>query len=263
MSTSNPAPQTLTYVSGSTDAEQQLDLYLPTSQATSLIVFIHGGAWRTGSRKDHVDLAQYLCSKGKAVAVIDYRLSVKDEGTGLPKHIHPVHAQDVNAALRFLHARSDVPKDWTVVGHSIGAWLTLAAIIDGEPRSGNAEYPKPMPMPDSAAREAVKTCVLVVSSILHCSILFVRRSPTFQPSNRTESTQSHHCSKNTPTMKASSHRPSYLNLVRATTTSSLVRFGRSRWRARTCTSGIRETTNCCRSSRAWMLFCTSISNCRV
>ncbi|CDS00697.1 related to Serine protease [Sporisorium scitamineum] len=173
MSTTSTAPLTLAYVSGSTDPEQQLDLYLPsTKPATSLVVFIHGGAWRTGSRKDHVDLAQYLCAKGKAVAVIDYRLSVKDEKTGLTKHIHPVHAQDVNAALSFLSTRQDVPqKDWVVVGHSIGAWLTLAAIIDGEARTANSEYPKPMPVPDGAVREAIKTCVLVdgiysVSSLL-------------------------------------------------------------------------------------------------
>lgn len=39
---------------------------------------------------------------------------------------------------------------------------TLAAIIDGEARTANSEYPKPMPLPDSSAREAIKTCVLVV-----------------------------------------------------------------------------------------------------
>ncbi|CBQ67521.1 related to Serine protease [Sporisorium reilianum SRZ2] len=159
MSNTTAAPLTLTYVSGSTDSEQQLDLYLPPSgRATSLVVFIHGGAWRTGSRKDHVDLAQYLCARGKAVAVIDYRLSVMDDKTGLPKHIHPVHVEDVHAALGFLRSRPDVPhRDWVVVGHSIGAWLALAAIIDGEAVSEDAEYPKPMPRPDPATRQAIKT----------------------------------------------------------------------------------------------------------
>lgn len=164
MSGSSITPQTLSYVSGSTDPEQQLDLYLPATQATGLIIFIHGGAWRTGSRKNHADLAEHLCSNGKAVAVVDYRLSVKDENTGMPKQLHPVHAQDVNAVLKYLHGRPGVPqKDWVVVGHSIGAWLVLAAIIDGEPRRGHSEYPKPMPVPDSGARECIKTCVLVVS----------------------------------------------------------------------------------------------------
>ncbi|SPO20687.1 related to Serine protease [Ustilago trichophora] len=159
---SRTEPRTLTYVSGSSDPEQKLDLYLPSTTASSLIIFIHGGAWRTGSRNDHADLANYLCGKGKAVAVLDYRLSVKDKNTGLPKVIHPVHAEDVNAALLFLHGRIDVPKkDWVVVGHSIGAWLTLAAIIDGIPREGNSQYPAPMPLPNSAARDCIKTCVLV------------------------------------------------------------------------------------------------------
>ncbi|ETS63386.1 hypothetical protein PaG_01667 [Moesziomyces aphidis] len=162
MSSSTVTPKTLTYVSGSSDSEQQLDLYLPSEQAASgLVVFIHGGAWRTGSRKDHADLASHLCAKGMAVAVVDYRLSVKDD-QGLPKHIHPVHVQDVNAALAFLHVRDDVPhKDWVVVGHSIGAWLTLAAIISGSSCSPDAQYPAPMPIPNSAARDSIKTCVLV------------------------------------------------------------------------------------------------------
>lgn len=165
MSSSTVTPKTLTYVSGSSDSEQQLDLYLPSEQAASgLVVFIHGGAWRTGSRKDHADLASHLCAKGMAVAVVDYRLSVKDD-QGLPKHIHPVHVQDVNAALAFLHVRDDVPrKDWVAVGHSIGAWLTLAAIISGSSSSPDAQYPAPMPIPNSAARDSIKTCVLVVSA---------------------------------------------------------------------------------------------------
>ncbi|CCF53845.1 uncharacterized protein UHO2_00936 [Ustilago hordei] len=154
-----PTTLTLSYVAGSTDPEQQLDLYLPSQPASSLIIFIHGGAWRTGSRKDHADLANHLCSRGKVVAVIDYRLSVKDDATGLPKHIHPVHATDANAALWFLQSRKEVPqKNWIVVGHSIGAWLALAAIIDGETRKGDAEYPKPMPVPN---RGCIQTLVLV------------------------------------------------------------------------------------------------------
>lgn len=166
MSTLEIEPQTFNYVSGSDDPEQQLDLYLPSGgPAISLVVFIHGGAWRTGSRKDHTDLASYLCKKGRAVAVVDYRLSVKDEKTGLPKHIHPIHAQDVNAALAFLHARQDVPsRDWIVVGHSIGAWLTLAAIICSETRAGNSKYPAPMPVPEMKVVDCIKTCVLVVST---------------------------------------------------------------------------------------------------
>lgn len=172
MSTSSIAPQTLTYVSGSADPEQQLDLYLPTSPATGLTIFIHGGAWRTGSRKDHVDLAQYLCSQGKAVAVIDYRLSVADEATDSPKHVHPVHAHDVNAAMSFLHRHQAVPhKGWVVVGHSVGAWLALAALIDGQPKQGDTQHPKPMPVLDSGARECIKTCVLVVST--GCSNLYM------------------------------------------------------------------------------------------
>ncbi len=166
MSSSTVTPKTLTYVSGSSDFEQQLDLYLPSEQtASSLVVFIHGGAWRTGSRKDHADLAS-ICAQRESGC--NCRLQALGQGrSGSAKHIHPVHVQDVNAALAFLHVRDDVPrKDWVVVGHSIGAWLTLAAIISGSSSSPDAQYPAPMPIPSSAARDSIKTCVLVVSASL-------------------------------------------------------------------------------------------------
>ncbi|MBD0275857.1 MAG: alpha/beta hydrolase, partial [Acetobacteraceae bacterium] len=56
---------------------QRLDLYLPAeagAEAPPLVVFIHGGNWRTGSRKDYPFLAQALTSRGMAVAVPDCRL---------------------------------------------------------------------------------------------------------------------------------------------------------------------------------------------
>jgi acetyl esterase/lipase len=57
------------------DTELKLDLYLPDHQdkPLGLIVWVHGGAWRGGSR-ENVDL-KGLTAYGWAVASIDYRLS--------------------------------------------------------------------------------------------------------------------------------------------------------------------------------------------
>ncbi|PWZ02928.1 glycoside hydrolase [Testicularia cyperi] len=159
---------TVAYVEGSSDPEQQLDLYLPEFKSSALVVFIHGGAWRSGSRSDHTDLANSLCERGLAVAVIDYRLSIKDEATGLPRHLHPTHVNDTLAALSYLHKRAskqqDIPRQgWTVVGHSIGAWLALAAICT-ENRNlppNRAEFPHLMPRPAPEVMDAISTCVLV------------------------------------------------------------------------------------------------------
>ncbi|MET0410293.1 MAG: alpha/beta hydrolase, partial [Polyangiaceae bacterium] len=55
------------------DTPLLLDLYLPEQKPIGLIVWVHGGAWRAGS-KSQVDL-QRLTEKQWAVASVDYRLS--------------------------------------------------------------------------------------------------------------------------------------------------------------------------------------------
>jgi len=71
-----------------------LDLYLPGNQKRSpLIVWVHGGAWRRGS-KDRVPLKSLVENGGYALASIDYRLS--------PVAKFPAQIHDCKAAIRFL-----------------------------------------------------------------------------------------------------------------------------------------------------------------
>ncbi|MER3496391.1 MAG: hypothetical protein C4320_06120, partial [Armatimonadota bacterium] len=71
--------------------------------------------------------------RGAAAATVDYRLS---HGPGL---VHPVHAEDVAAALGWLVARAPKygynPRKVVVVGHSAGAHI--AAILATSPRLFN------------------------------------------------------------------------------------------------------------------------------
>ena len=71
----------------------RLDLYLPVeAEEPPLVVWIHGGAWRRGSRAG-MPLAD-LVQSGFAVASIDYRLS--------PVAQFPAQIHDCKAAIRFL-----------------------------------------------------------------------------------------------------------------------------------------------------------------
>ncbi len=75
-----------------------LDLHLPattTSKPPVLIVWVHGGAWRAGSKADMPFGA--LLEKGYAVASVDYRLS--------PVAKFPAQVHDIKAAIRFLRAK--------------------------------------------------------------------------------------------------------------------------------------------------------------
>ncbi|KAF9405427.1 Kynurenine formamidase, partial [Podila epigama] len=115
-----------------------LDIYHPNAARIGrpLIVFVHGGAWRTGDKSGFVDLAKNLAeSTGASVAVPSYTLSIasiKDDPTSVPaKAQHPKHVQDVALALGYLYTHaSDAavggynPEHLYLVGHSAGGQIT-------------------------------------------------------------------------------------------------------------------------------------------
>jgi len=79
------------------DHQLLLDLYLPQSSgsvAPSLVLWVHGGAWRAGSKANPP--IRYLLKHNFAIASIDYRLS-----THAP---YPALLHDCKAAIRWLRA---------------------------------------------------------------------------------------------------------------------------------------------------------------
>ena len=79
------------------ETKLQLDLHLPeATKPAGLIIWVHGGAWREGSKKD-VDL-KGLVARGWAIASVDYRLSTVAR---FPAQIH-----DIKAAIRYLRAHA-------------------------------------------------------------------------------------------------------------------------------------------------------------
>jgi acetyl esterase/lipase len=103
------------------DEAQKLDLYLPETVADNplpLIVHIHGGGWRGGSKFPCPVALMVL--KGYAVASVEYRFS--------QKAIFPAQIQDCQAAIRWLRAHSAQynfdTKHLGVVGGSAGGHLS-------------------------------------------------------------------------------------------------------------------------------------------
>ncbi|MDC2960340.1 alpha/beta hydrolase [Streptomyces gilvifuscus] len=122
----------------------EMDLWLPTEtpEPAPVVVFVHGGAWRTGLRDDLGPRFRHwrpgpfsrLVRAGFAVACPAYRLS--GEVT------HPGQLDDLSAALTWLHVRSAglrLDCDRTVVwGESAGGHLAalLALTADDLPVRG-------------------------------------------------------------------------------------------------------------------------------
>jgi acetyl esterase/lipase len=107
-----------------------LDLYLPHGKAREpLIVWVHGGAWRSGSKKS-MPLSKMI-DEGYPIASVDYRLSTQAK---FPAQVH-----DIKAAIRFLRGHGEQwrlsTKKIVVAGDSAGGHL--AALVGVS--NGNAE----------------------------------------------------------------------------------------------------------------------------
>jgi acetyl esterase/lipase len=109
------------------DLSLKLDLYLPRRKARApLIVWVHGGAWRSGSKKS-MPLTK-LVEDGYPIASVDYRLS--------PQAKFPAQVHDIKAALRFLRGHGErwhlSTKKIVVAGDSAGGHLAaLVGVSNG------------------------------------------------------------------------------------------------------------------------------------
>jgi acetyl esterase/lipase len=91
-----------------------LDLYLPArrpQRPLPLVVFIHGGAWRKGSKWDGAHLAPRMVRRGFAYASMTYRLS--------QAAIFPAQIEDAKAAIRFLRANA---REHRIDPERVGVW---------------------------------------------------------------------------------------------------------------------------------------------
>jgi acetyl esterase/lipase len=101
-----------------------LDLYRPASQSSRplpVVVMIHGGSWRGGSRSELSGLNRYLAARGYAVAAISYRLA--------PEYRHPAASEDLHSAVQFLKSNAlrfglDATRI-ALIGRSAGGQLAL------------------------------------------------------------------------------------------------------------------------------------------
>lgn len=91
----NPVAKDIVYAEAGS-RKLLLDLYMPASNKNPyLIVWVHGGAWRAGSKADP---PLGLLPAGYALASIDYRLSTE---APFPALIH-----DIKASIRFLRGNA-------------------------------------------------------------------------------------------------------------------------------------------------------------
>lgn len=106
----------------------KLDLHRPQGENPPLIVYVHGGGWRAGSKTDTPIVDLY--DKGFAIASVDYRLSTQA--------VFPAQVHDIKAAIRFLRAKAGLyhinASKIAIIGSSAGGHLAaLVGVSNGNP----------------------------------------------------------------------------------------------------------------------------------
>jgi len=109
------------------DERHKLDLYLPKGRKDfPVMLFVHGGAWRSGEKESYAPLGQVFAKNGVGVVVINYRLS--------PKVQHPAHIEDVARAFawtqRNIAQHGGSPDHLFLSGHSAGGHLVALLSTD-------------------------------------------------------------------------------------------------------------------------------------
>jgi acetyl esterase/lipase len=106
-----------------------LDIYRPASDADKprpTIVFLHGGSWQHGSRKDYLFVGVKLARRGFNVVIPDYRK--------YPEVTYPAFVEDAAAAFAWVHREiggyGGDPARIILSGHSAGAHSAVMLAAD-------------------------------------------------------------------------------------------------------------------------------------
>lgn len=109
--------------------KHKLDVYRPkTAKNAPVLIFLHGGAWRSGDRGLYTALGNRYAHQGLVTVIPSYRLAPADP--------HPAQVEDAAAAvawtLKNLERFGGDPKRVYLAGHSAGGHLAALLALDGK-----------------------------------------------------------------------------------------------------------------------------------
>jgi acetyl esterase/lipase len=115
--------------------KHRLDFYVPKGRDWPVLIFVHGGSWRSGDKAlqfgaadPYGNIGRFYAARGIGVAVINYRLQ--------PRVTWREQIKDVARALAWVHKHvDDYGADKGAIflfGHSSGAQLATRAALDRE-----------------------------------------------------------------------------------------------------------------------------------
>ena len=123
------ATKDIAYAADVPQDKHRLDVYAPAGVRNApVVIFIHGGGFVQGDRRDYNGLATAIASTGVVVVVPSYRLFPQTDARGA--------AQDVAAAagwtLKHIAAYGGNSRGFVLCGHSSGGYLAALIGLDPE-----------------------------------------------------------------------------------------------------------------------------------
>jgi len=110
--------------------DERLDLFPAASAGAPVVLFIHGGYWQSGDKRDVSFLARHLVAAGIAVAINHYGLA--------PAHSLDTMVAQTRRAVEWLHHYADrygIDRQRIhLMGHSAGAHLAAMMLTEHGPQ---------------------------------------------------------------------------------------------------------------------------------
>ncbi len=115
------------YRQGVSSDEASLDVYAsPGVRGQPVLIYVHGGGWAAGDKANVGFKPEFFVENGFVFVSVDYRLT--------PNVEFPTHAEDVAAAIRWVHDHvadyGGDPSHIDLMGHSAGAHLVALVGTD-------------------------------------------------------------------------------------------------------------------------------------
>ena len=152
--TDTPLTETLDVAYGDDGADTTMDVFSPASADGPLptVVWIHGGAWISGSKEDVAPYLRILAASGYTTIGVNYTIG--------PEGVYPLAVHQLDAALGYIVEHADElgvdPEQIVLAGDSAGGQLAsqMAALIT------NPDYAEIMGVQPALTSEQLAATVL-------------------------------------------------------------------------------------------------------
>jgi len=106
----------------------RFDLFWPKDAPRAVLIFIHGGWWKSGSKDDRAFIAPAWTDQGIAVATINYPLAPQSSLTEIAASIKTA----IDAICAYVHDRTKKIVPYVIAGNSAGGHLTAYCASEGK-----------------------------------------------------------------------------------------------------------------------------------